>query len=76
MDKLYQGPHSHLFTVRLWREEVGNGQIEWRGKVQQISTGETHYFREWSALISLFLQMLPASESLSESHNENKEKTS
>ncbi len=27
MDKPYQGPHSHLFTVRLWREEVGTGQI-------------------------------------------------
>ena len=24
---------SHLFTVRLWQEEVGNDQAEWRGKV-------------------------------------------
>ena len=63
LEKLYQGPNSHLFTVRLWREEVGSGQIEWRGKVQYVSTGEAHYFREWETLVSLLLQMLVASES-------------
>jgi len=68
LEKLYQGPHSHLFTVRLWREEVGTGQIEWRGRVQQVSTGEAHYFREWQALIALLLQMLAASEPQLEAH--------
>ena len=68
MDKPYQDRNSHLFTVRLWREEVGTGQIEWRGKVQQVSNGEAYYFREWSALISLILQMLSAGESPSETH--------
>ena len=68
LEKPYQGPHSHLFTVRLWREEVGSGQSEWRGKVQQVSTGEAHYFREWEALISLFLQMLAASEAPPQTH--------
>jgi hypothetical protein len=68
MEKPYQGSNSHLFTVRLWREEVGAGQIEWRGKVQQVSNGEAYYFRKWSALISLLLQMLSAGESLSETH--------
>ena len=62
MEKPYQGPHSHLFTVRLWQEEVGSEQSEWRGKVQQVSTGEAYYFRGWEALISLLLQMLAASE--------------
>ena len=68
MEKPYQGPHSHLFTVRLWREEVGSGQSEWRGKVQQVSNGEAYYFREWEALISLLIQMLSAGESPSETH--------
>jgi quercetin dioxygenase-like cupin family protein len=72
MEKPYQGPNSHLFTVRLWREEVGSGQIEWRGKVQKVSTGEAHYFRELSALISL-LQTLAASESPSETHRGRRE---
>ena len=68
MEKSYQGPHSHLFTVRLCREEVGSGRSEWRGKVQQVSTGEAHYFREWEALVSLLLQMLAASEPAPEAH--------
>jgi hypothetical protein len=43
---------SHLFTVRVWREEVGNGRIEWRGKVQHALSGEARYFREWAELIA------------------------
>jgi len=55
-------PHhesSFLFTVRLWPEEVNNGQREWRGKVQGITTGEMYYFREWQMLVQLLLSMLP-----------------
>jgi hypothetical protein len=42
--------HSHLFTVRLWLEPLGDGQAEWRGKVQHASSGEARYFRGWPAL--------------------------
>ena len=61
MEKPYQMPQSYLFTVRLWREEVGGTQSEWRGKVQQVSTGEAHYFRDWSSLVAHLLEMLAAS---------------
>jgi hypothetical protein len=53
---------SHLFTVRVWQEEVRNGQIEWRGKVQLVTSGEVRYFREWAALIPLLLAMLSESQ--------------
>jgi hypothetical protein len=43
---------SHLFTVRIWREELGDGRIEWRGKVQHALSGEARYFREWAELIA------------------------
>jgi hypothetical protein len=43
---------SHLFTVRVWREELGADRVEWRGKVQHALTGEARYFREWAALIA------------------------
>lgn len=43
---------SHLFTVRVWREEMGNGRVEWRGKVQHALSGEARYFREWAELIA------------------------
>ena len=41
---------TQLFTVRLWQESVGNGQSEWRGKVQHVTSGEARYFRTWSVL--------------------------
>ena len=41
---------SHLFTVRLWPKELGEEQVEWRGKVQHVLSGEAHYFREWQEL--------------------------
>ena len=56
MDKNQPRAYSHLFTVRLWMEELGNGQTEWRGQVQQVLTGEKRYFRDWSTLIE-FLKM-------------------
>ena len=43
---------SHLFTVRLWREELEEGRYEWRGKVQHALSGETRYFRRWEDLIA------------------------
>jgi hypothetical protein len=58
MDKRYQLPRSHLFTVRMWEEEVSSGQSEWRGKVQLVSSGDVRYFRHWSALASLLITML------------------
>jgi hypothetical protein len=48
-------PRSHLFTVRLWLEPLGDGQSEWRGKVQHVPSGEAQYFREWSSLV-IFLE--------------------
>ncbi len=49
---------SHLFTVRVWQEDLGNGEMEWRGKVQHVLSRETHYFREWSMLTTCLLAML------------------
>ena len=52
MDAESKGPRSHLFTVRVWREDMGKGEWEWRGKVQQVASGEAFYFREWQELIA------------------------
>ncbi len=46
---------SCLFTLRLWHEQLGEGQVEWRGKVQYTDNGETLYFRQWGMLLE-FLQ--------------------
>lgn len=46
-------PRSHFFSVRVWREDLGENQHEWRGRVQHIASGEAFYFRQWSELVSL-----------------------
>jgi len=41
---------SHLFVVRFWQEDMGNGQMGWRAKLQHVATGEVRYFRDWLGL--------------------------
>jgi hypothetical protein len=43
---------SHLFTVRLWREDLGDDQVEWRGQVTHVLSGEAHWFRGWTELVA------------------------
>jgi hypothetical protein len=63
LDAGEQPYRSHLFTVRLWPEELGAGQSEWRGKVQHVLSGETRYFRDWPTLLTHLQTMLPAADS-------------
>lgn len=51
-------PRSHLFTVRIWLGGLGEGRYEWRGKAQDVSSGETKYFRDWSMLLMFLQDML------------------
>jgi len=52
---------SQLFTIRVWREPLGDGQSELRGQVRHVLSGEIRYFREWAALISYVTKHLTAS---------------
>ncbi len=56
MDQQYRG--THLFTVKVWAEEVSEDHQEWRGKVQHVLSGEAHYFRDWPNLVSCLMTML------------------
>jgi hypothetical protein len=50
-DADWPGAHSsHLFTLRLWSEDLGSGQTDWRGKIQHVNSGEVRYFRDWPTL--------------------------
>jgi hypothetical protein len=51
MIKPDQHPRSHLFTMRMWQEEVGHDQTEWRGKVHLITNGNVRSFRAWEGLV-------------------------
>jgi hypothetical protein len=58
LDRTSPSLTSHLFTVRIWREELGDGRIEWRGKVQHALSGEARYFREWTELIAFMREQV------------------
>ena len=64
MDKAQPPPRTHLFTVRLWLEELGEGQTEWRGEVHAVVSGERRYFRDWPTLVAFLQAMLPKTGSI------------
>ena len=49
---------SHLFTVRLWKEELGDGQFEWRGETRHVISGARYFFRDWAKLIESLVARL------------------
>jgi len=59
MDKAQPPARTHLITVRVWLEDLGQGQREWRGEVQEVLSGEVRYFRHWPTLVALLQAMLP-----------------
>ena len=49
-DDARPGGAAQQFSLWLWPEAVGPGQVEWRGKLQHLPTGETCYFRGLESL--------------------------
>ena len=52
---------SHLFTVRIWQEDVGEGKHEWRGIVKYVISKEERSFRDCESVGMLMLSLLPQS---------------
>ena len=53
---------THLFTIRVWAEKLEDGVHEWRGKVQNVSEEEGHYFQGWEALLELLQTLVSGDE--------------
>ncbi len=51
---------SQLFLVRIWREKLANGRMEWRGQVKHVLSGEVSYFRDLHTLVKLLNDILKA----------------
>ncbi len=67
---------SHLFTLRVWGEDVGNGRFEFRGTLKHVLTNETHHFRDWPTLLRYLearLQLHQACIASHKSEGENNE---
>lgn len=52
---------SQLFMLRVWPEELGEGRVEWRGKIRQVLSGETVYFHDWAVLMEFLKDTLELS---------------
>jgi hypothetical protein len=37
---------------------MGEGEAEWRGRVQHVTSGNMRYFRDWKALIDFLVEVL------------------
>ncbi len=55
---------SHLFLVRVWLEKNARTRYGARlyGRVQDVSTGQAHYFRGCSELAKVLRRMIPQSQ--------------
>src|SRR5574340_675349 len=58
-----QSERGHIFILKLWQEvlddEHNHKQTEWRGKIQDVFNGETHYFRDWPTIVKFISNILP-----------------
>jgi hypothetical protein len=66
MEHEQQHPHSHLYTLRLWEEVLGEGKTEWRGRVQELASGETAFFRDWPGLVATLTRLIAKSAPVAE----------
>jgi hypothetical protein len=51
MAKARQKRPTHLFTVRLWNEQLSREHSEWRGQVRHVMSEESCFFRDWETLV-------------------------
>jgi hypothetical protein len=49
----------NIFVLYLWREQLDRKQVEWRGRIVRIPTGEVRFFRDSATLYQALLMMLP-----------------
>jgi hypothetical protein len=50
-------PRSLLFAVRIWKEEIADGE-EYRGSVRAITSGAFRGFRDWSDLVTFLTEQM------------------
>lgn len=51
-------PTYHLFTIRIWQEEVEDGIQQFRGRLQYGLRGEARTFHSWTALVEQMEELL------------------
>ena len=63
MAELKHSDQAHIFILKLWQEvlddEQSHKQTEWRGRIQDVFNGETHYFRDWPTIVKFISNIFP-----------------
>ncbi len=63
MAELKHSDRAHIFILKLWQEiiddEQNHKQTEWRGRIQDVFNGETHYFRDWPTVVKFIENIMP-----------------
>ncbi len=63
MARLAHSNHARIFILKLWQEVLDEGrsrkQTEWRGRIQDVSSGKTHYFRDWPTIVKFISNSMP-----------------
>ena len=68
MSSQHERPPSHLFAVRLWREDLGDGQAEWRGQAIYMPSDETLFFRDMAELADFMRRFITPAAPVNDEH--------
>lgn len=50
MDVPHRPAGADLFELQMFIVDIGNGQKAWYGSLQNVESGQKHYFKGWSGL--------------------------
>jgi hypothetical protein len=52
MDVLHRPAGADLFELQMFFVDIGNGEKEWCGSLQNVIDGGKRYFKGWSGLVA------------------------
>jgi len=64
MDAGHKLAQTTLFELHLGLIDIGNGQAVWGGSLQDINSGEKHFFKGWPGLVTNLQEILTPSAQL------------
>lgn len=64
MDIPHRPAGAELFELQMFLVDIGNGQKDWCGRLQNVNDGKKHYVRGWSGLVADLQKILTPSAQL------------
>lgn len=52
------GVQAQTFTLRIWVTDQKDANLEWRGRIQHIQSGEVRYCQSWDAFTTYVEEVL------------------